>query len=316
MATSGPGFDLSTLTAYVDETSFDLIAASVLGTNLAQNVNVRAGLKGNTVAIPIMSDDFTVGDGNSCGWNAPSSASIDQIEMCLHHAKIQHEFCTQALRETFMAQALAAGQFGSSENLPYEATFVNYFVEKLQNWNEKFLIDGKGTCTGFRQALSGSATEGASGAWSTTNALTGAYDMYSKLSGEVALADDLIMVLSPGDYKKLALNAVAENYFRTDFTPIANGSNFILPGTAIKVVACGGIKEQTGGIAGYNTRILTRASNLIMGTDLTGDFETFKMWYSEDNDQVRATMKWAIGAAAAEPTEGVISNSTRANYSL
>lgn len=310
-----PGFDLTTLTSYVDENSFELIGKAVLGTNLAKEVNVRAGLKGNSVKIPLLSDDFTVGNGNNCGWEAPSSASISQADMCLYHAKIQHEFCVQSLRDTFMAQALSAGQFAGSENLPYEATYVDYFVQKLNNWNEKFLIEGKGAdCTGFRQAISGSATDGAATAWSTSNALDGAYAMYAALDGEVALADDLILVLSPGDYKKVAIDAVSQNYFMTDMTPnTRNGSSFILPGTGIKVVATAGIAEQADE---KNTRILTRASNLIMGTDLTGDFETFKMWYSEDNDQVRATMKWAIGATAAEPTQAVISNATKTNYTL
>jgi hypothetical protein len=309
-----PGFDLTGLTGYVDENSFDLIASAVLGTELANNVSVRAGLKGNSVDIPVMSDDFTVGDGNSCGWSAPSSASIEQVNMCMYHAKIQHEFCVQSLRDTFMAQALAAGQFGGSENLPYEATYVDYFVKRLKNWNEKFLIDGKGTCTGFRQAISGSGVSAAgyNTDWTTSNAVAGAQALYEALPNDVALADDLILVLGPHDYKALSLNATQLNYFHIE-PGVPGRTDLYVPGTGVKAVACAGIKNQTDG---KNTRILTRASNLIMGTDLTGDFETFKMWYSEDNDQVRATMKWAIGAAAAEPDMAVIANPTVANFTL
>ena len=61
----GLGFDLSGLTQYVDETSFELISKAVLGTNLASYVDVRAGLKGNSVAIPLLEDTFTVQDGNT-----------------------------------------------------------------------------------------------------------------------------------------------------------------------------------------------------------------------------------------------------------
>ena len=86
-----------------------------------------------------------------------------------------------------------------------------------------------------------------------------------------------------------------------------------IPGTNVKVIACAGIKDQTGG---KNNRFLTRASNIILGTDLTGDFEQFKLFYSQDNDQIRATMKWAIGVAVKEPGLGIIANPTVTNYSL
>ena len=309
------GFDLTGLTGYVDENSFELISKAVLGTELAANVDVRAGLKGNSVAIPVMEDTFNVGDGNDCGWSANNTASISQVDMCIYHAKVQHEFCPQALRDTFMAQALAAGQFGGSESIPYEATYVDYFVKKLKNWNEKFLIDGKGAdCIGFRQAISGSGVDGAgyNTDWSTTNAVAGAQALYEGLPTDVALADDLILLLSPGDYKALSLNATQLNYFHIE-PGVPGRTDLFVPGTNVKAIACAGIKDQTNGL---NTRIMTPASNLIMGTDLTGDFEVFKMWYSEDNDQVRATMKWAVGAAAVQPDMAIIANPTRDNFTL
>ena len=310
------GFNLDGLTDYVDENSFELISKAVLGTELAANVDVRAGLKGSSVAIPLMEDTFNVGSGNDCGWTANNTASISQVDMCIYHAKVQHEFCPQALRDTFMAQALAAGQFGGSESVPYEATYVDYFVKKLKNWNEKFLIEGKGAnCLGFRQQISGSGVDDSAYniAWTVANAVEKAQALFVALPEDVSLADNLLMLLSPGDYKTLALSATQQNYFTPAYNPMADGSTFFVPGTKVKVVACGGIKDQDNGL---NTRIVTPSSNLIMGTDLTGDFEVFKMWYSEDNDQVRATMKWAVGAAAAQPDMAVIANPTVANYTL
>ncbi len=308
MATSGPGFDLSTLTSYVDETSFELISKAVLGTNLASYVDVRAGLKGNSVAIPLMEDTFNVIDGNTCSWTGNNTASISQVDMCVYHAKVQHEYCPQALRDTFMGQALASGQFGSSESIPYEATFVNYFVEKLQNFNESYLINGVGSCTGYLTQLSGSAVDAASinTAWTAATAVSQSHTMYELLPASVSMRDDLLLVVSMGDYKKLALGVTQGNYYHIS----PDLDQLFVPGTNIRVVASAGIKDQTNGL---NNRILTPASNLILGTDLTGDFEQFKLWYSEDNDQVRSTMKWAIGAAVVEPGLATLANPTVTN---
>jgi hypothetical protein len=308
----GPGFNLSGLTQYVDETSFELISKAVLGTNLASYVDVRAGLKGNSVAIPLLEDTFNVQNGNSCGWDANNTASISQVDMCIYHPKVQHEFCPQALRDTFMAKSLAAGQFGSSENLPMEAVFANYFVEKLQNYNEQYIISGETNCDGIQAPFAASGVSGSAldikwvAATGAGNAVDGAQALYEELPGEVSMADDLILIVSVGDYKTLALAVTQGNYYHI----APDMGNLFIPGTNVRVVASAGIAEQT---LGKNTRILTRASNIILGTDLTGDFEQFKLWYSEDNDQVRATMKWAIGMAVVQPELGVIANKTATN---
>ena len=299
-------FDLTGLTGYVDENSFELISKAVLGTNLASYVDVRAGLKGNAVAVPLLDATFNVEDGNSCGWVGNNTASISQVDMCIYHPKVQHEFCPQALRDTFMAKSLSAGQFGSSESLPMEAVFANYFVEKLQNYNEKYIIAGTTSCDGIQTPISASGVTAAGYNidWTSTTSVAAAQALYEGLPGEVSMADDLILIVSTGDYKSLAMGVTAGNYYH--ISPDLN--NVFIPGTNVRVVASAGIKDQTNGL---NTRILTRASNIILGTDLTGDFETFKLWYSEDNDQVRATMKWAIGMAVVEPSLAVIANPTR-----
>jgi len=300
------GFDLTGLTGYVDENSFELISKAVLGTNLASYVDVRAGLKGNAVAIPLLEDTFNVQDGNDCGWAANNTASISQVDMCVYHPKVQHEFCPQALRDTFMAKSLAAGQFGSSENLPMEAVFANYFVEKLQNYNEKYIIAGTTDCDGIQTPISASGVNiaGYDIDWTSATSVAGAQALYEGLPGEVSMADDLVLAVSVGDYKALALGVTQGNYYHIS----PDMQNLFIPGTNVRVVASAGIKDQTNGL---NTRILTRASNIILGTDLTGDFEQFKLWYSEDNDQIRATMKWAIGMAVVEPSLAVIANPTR-----
>jgi hypothetical protein len=313
MAYNG-GFD--GLTSYVDETSFELISKTVLGTNLATFVDVRAGLKGNVVDIPLVDETFNITSGDACGWSANNTASISQVTMNIYHAKVQHEYCPQVLRDTFLAGKLAAGQFAGSESLPYEQVFAGQMVEKLQNWNEKFLIDGKGTSNGIRVQMSASyAADGdtykdlISGSWTAATSVSQSQTMYELLDAEISTADDLILIVSVGDYKKLALGVTQGNYYHI----APDATNLFIPGTNVKVIACAGIKDQSGG---KNNRFLTRASNIILGTDLTGDFEQFKVFYSQDNDQVRATMKWAIGVAVKEPGLGIIANPTVTNFSL
>jgi hypothetical protein len=43
-------------------------------------------------------------------------------------------------------------------------------------------------------------------------------------------------------------------------------------------------------------------SALFMGTDLTSDFEQFRLWYSIDADEMRGLMRWRLGVAVSEPS--------------
>jgi len=66
----------------------------------------------------------------------------------------------------------------------------------------------------------------------------------------------------------------------------------MIPGTNIKLIG-------VGGLSGTNRMFAGRLSNFFVGTDLANEEESFRMWFSEDNDEVRfrATMKYGVQIA-------------------
>jgi hypothetical protein len=287
-------YDLTGLSAYVDELSFELSSRIVLQTDLAQYVNVRAGLKGTDVKIPLLSGDFVTADGLTCGFDGSSNnQDVTQVSMTLVPKKYNSAMCPTSLQEYFLGQALAAGQMGGNESIPFEELTANYFVERLKKWNEDFLTQGDGTVNGLEgivQAANGAATQStvAAAAWTASNAITQAQSLYEALPEKSINRDDLIMVVSPSYKRALALAITQENYFH-----ISPDQEIFVPGTSVRVV-------ENSGLSGRDYAMVGPAQMIIMGCDLTGDFEQFKLWYSEDNDEVRAMMRWKIGIAVTE----------------
>ena len=80
------------------------------------------------------------------------------------------------------------------------------------------------------------------------------------------------------------------------------GSDFsmMIPGTNVKICA-------VSGLTGTSRIFLAEASNLFAGTDLLNDSESFKIFYSEDNDEVRVIQKFKIGFNFAFPAR-IVSN--------
>lgn len=312
---------LTGLTGYVEENAFELLSKAVLETNLAQYVTVRAGLQGNSVDIPLLADDFALtndaaGDltGYYCGWRDNGTTTISQVNMKLAHPKLQRAYCVNTLRDTFMSQQLSRGAQGGEESLPFEQVAASYFTSKVTNYNEVFLIQGAtlggSLSTDSEITYNGLKAQAAAAVTATTmtglnqgkwvagtagsgeiNALDAAMAVFDAAPAEIMMRDDNFLVVSHAAYKALIGAMVKANLYNF----VGNERELFIPSTNVRVVPSAGIASTD------NFKLLTSGANIIMGTDLTSDFDEFRVWYSQDNDEVRASMKWAVGVTIVQP---------------
>ena len=76
-----------------------------------------------------------------------------------------------------------------------------------------------------------------------------------------------------------------------------------MPGSGLKVVAVHGLNVISGSKASYGQRIVcTYPANLFVGCDLISDAEEAKVWYSQDLQQIMASIKWKVGYQVAYTT--------------
>lgn len=285
-------FDIGAISGYVEQNSFELISKAVLETPLADYFNVRVGLKAGLNKIPVMDGDFNVQDGGSCGYTSSGDTTITQVDLNLKAAKVNQSYCPETLRQTFLSQSLAAGQFAGNESVPVEQLMAEYFVKKLNNYNENYLINGDGSFNGLvdiiTEANSATKYTGDTATWVLSGAVETAQNMYAALPDTTAMMDDLILICSPQQYRILQLAITQENYYH-----IAPGGDIFIPGTNVRVVKSLGCDNSQ--------KFLGSTSTLFLGTDLSADFETFKLFYVESEDEVRSIMKWSIGVAVSQP---------------
>ena len=288
-------WDITAISAYVSELEFELMSKVVLKTDLANYVQTRVGLKGMTEKIPLLSGDFNLADGLACGFDGSSNnTDITQVTMNLVSKKYQSELCSAELQSIFMGQYLSAGQNGQQEDVPFAELVANYYVEKAANYVETFLTQGDGTVDGIEdlvQVANGAVaqTTVTPAAWSSSNAIAQAQSLYEALPAKSQNMNDLIMIVSPEYKRALALNITQTNYFHIS----PDSDEVFVPGTNVRVVA-------NAGLSGRDYACVGPASAIIYGTDLTGDFEEFRIWYSQDNDTMRTQMRFKLGVAITE----------------
>ena len=280
-------FDLTALSQYTDELSLDLIAKAVLTTDLMNDIDVRSGLSAGTVAINIMDGDLNVAD-LACGWNPNGDVNFSQVDITIRDKQVKMELCPEDLRQYWLSQRMSAG--ADQDSVPFEETIAAYYVERVKKYNEGFLINGDGTAQGIKGQITGAAgatVPTGAAAWTVSNAIDQALDLFDSIAEEVKDREDLVMIVSPANFQTLRRALVAQNYFHYNQ---GDGRSLDLPGANIKVV-------KSSGLVGSDYVAAGPAGFIVAGTGLEGDFETMQFYFDKGEDVVKFISKWRLGVA-------------------
>lgn len=283
--------NLSALTAYVDEQKIGLIRKSALGAKTLDYVNIQTGVVGPT-AINLLNTDIVFGDGGTCGWNEAGTSTVSQRKIVPALLKVNMSFCDKAMSKYFMNYEvnMAAGR----ANLPFEEAFVSDVVEKTNAKLDDIIWNGitvGGTkYDGYLDILTGASIEKeATGA----TVYESVKNVYNAIPANVL--DKAVIFVGVDTYRSLVGELVDKNLYHYD-VKVDTVLEMTLPGTITKVVAVPGLN-------GKNVIVAGNPEHMFYGTDMTGDDEEFKMWYSDDNQEFRLNIGFSAGVQFAFPSE-------------
>lgn len=280
--------NLTGLTTYVDQNANALVAKASLGAPSIKYFKLQTGVKGQT-AINVLNTTITLGNGKSCGWTEAGESKVSQRIIKPWSAKINRSFCDKAMQDYFLNAEvnIAAGR----EVLPAEEVFVNDVIKgataevEKAVWNGVTIggtkYDGLLDILGAEGSIKVSAVEGST--FGTVKAV------YKAIPAD-ALADSAIF-LGVDAYRDLAMELVEKNLYNY---PVNETDTFemILPGTATKVIGVPGLN-------GKNKVVALPLSETVYGVDMQNDQESFKFWYSDDNQEFRLAINFNGGVQVA-----------------
>ena len=292
-------FDLSGLNQYTDELSFSLISKAVLTTDLMSKINVRTGLSAGTVAINLMDGDLNVSP-RSCGFSTDNTSGdirFTQVNISIAENQMKMEACPVTLRQYWAGMLMSPSAVAGGEELVAEEVIVDYYIKKIKAYNESYLINGDATHTGIEAQVKADSTLIPAGAvaWNSGNAVEQALDLYDAIAEEVKDREDLIMLVSPANYRALTRGLVAAGgtgFFHYSF---GDGTQpIVLPGTNCTVVKTSGLTASDFVCAGP-------AEFIIAGTGLANeDSSAFGAYYDPANDVVKLRAYWRLGVAVSQ----------------
>ena len=308
-------FSVSTLANYTKENEALLVTSSVLGAKTAALIksagNVMVGVK-SAETINIMDTDAFFQAGGTCGWNASGTTSFTQRTVTVGKIKVQEALCPKTLESKYLQKALPTGS--TYDSIPFEQEFTDKKAKTIAAQLETAIWQGDtasangnlnkfdglikliGAASGVVDANVSGFISGAPLSSITAANVVSLFDgVYRAIPAKVVAAEDMVIVCGMDTFRTYTIALKNANMFNYAFDGKAD-SEFVLPGTSIKVVALQGLN-------GTNDVFAMRLSNLFLGTDLLNEEEKFEIFFAKEADEVRFAAEFKMGVNIAFPDE-------------
>jgi hypothetical protein len=308
-------FSVSSLTNYTKENEALLVSSSVLGAKTAALIksagNVMVGVK-SAETINIMDTDAFFQAGGTCGWNASGTTSFTQRTVTVGKIKVQEALCPKALEAKYLQKALPTGS--TYDSIPFEQDYSDRKAKTIASQLETAIWQGDtasangnlnkfdglikliGAASGVVDAnVSGYVSGAPLSSITAANVISLLDGVYKAIPAKVVAADDMTIFVGQDTFRTYTIALKNANMFNYAFDGKAD-SEFVLPGTSIKVVAVQGLNST-------NDIYAMRLSNLFLGTDLLNEEEKFEIFFAKEADEVRFAAEFKMGVNIAFPDE-------------
>ena len=292
-------FDVTGLTAYVDEQRDDILVKQVTRGKTLDYITIQEGIKGSQ-ELKLLDDTLTYQAG-TCTMTASGDTVFTDRAISVEDLGYMKKFCQKDLAGFWTQLELTAGAMGEDKDLPFEEAIVNYILALHSNDLDKLIWRGnKSTGTGnlqwmngFRQFLTTGngcvdLNSSAVAAMTNANAYDIFYECFTNSPEAVAESEDFVCFTGRENFNKLIKNLVDLNFFHYSPDQIAQMDSVIVPGTDMVV-------RKVVGLNTLDNIYTGRASHFVFGTDLSGDLDNFELWYSQDDDVIYLRSKFRAG---------------------
>jgi hypothetical protein len=275
--------------------------------------NVMVGVK-SSEKINIMETDAIFQDGASCGFNASGSTTFTQRTVTPGKIKVNEALCPKDLEAKYLQKALPTGSMYDS--IPFEQEYSEKKAKTIAAQLETALWTGDtssvnvnlnrfdglvkliGAASGVVAANASTFISGAPLSSITAANVISIFDgVYQAIPAKVVAADDMTIFCGQDLFRTYTVALKNSGSFNYQIDVKAD-SEFVLPGTTIKVIAVAGLN-------GTNKVYAMRLSNMFLGTDLLNEEEKFEIFYAKEADQVRFVSEFKMGVNIAFPDEVV-----------
>lgn len=294
-------YTVSALTNYVKTNEDALIKSVVLGGvkgDTIDNLSLQTGIK-TKERLNYLNVEPSFQDGSSCGFSASGSTEFTERELETKQYKVQDQYCDRVLLGKFAEYQVKINAQKEASDLPFEAELMDEIIGGINAGMEKEVWLGTGTGSSL---IKGFVTLAASADSASTVAVsiesgTSVYNAIKKVVMAIPerIIDEAVVFVSPAIYRAFVQEMVEKNYFHYKNDGNVENMDITFPGTDIKV-------HKTIGLTGDKKHIYASSyKNMVYGCDLQGDEEKVKVWYDDNSELFKYSIRWNAGVMTYFP---------------
>lgn len=313
---------LGTLSAYTKQLVKPLLTSALFDAKTQELIMgsgiVLPGVK-SSAAIPFIDTDAVFGT-QSCSFDASGTTSITQRSVTVGKIKIEEKLCPKDLEAYFTQEALKAGStYEDFGNAAFQKAYLDKKNARIASQLETAIWQGDtASFTPNINKFDGliKLIDAGSPVDANVSGYTGVAPITTiTQSNVIAATEGIYKAIPVAILQKGTIIFVGDDWFRLlvmayralnlySYDPKDKGArSFILPGTDIEVKAVNGLNGTGDAYATY-------PGNMCLAVDLEDEENNYKMWYSEDNNDVRFRVEFKMGVNVAFTTECVKFKST------
>ena len=308
----------SGLSAYTKQLVKPLLTSAVFEAKTQQLIKDGGIIIPNAksvVAIPLMDTD-AVFAADSCSFDASGTTTFSQRSITVGKIKVEEKICPKDLEAYFTQEALKAGStYEDFGNADFQAAYLAKKNLRIAAQLETALWQGDATGAtantnkfdGLQKLIAAGSpvdanVSGYTGVATITtitasNVIAATEGIYKAIPASVLAKGDVKIFVGNDWYRLLILAYRALNMF--SYNPQdSQASSFILPATNVEVVSVNGLNTTGDAYA-------ISLSNMAIAVDLVDEENSYKMWYSEDFNEVRFRVAFKMGVNVAYTNECV-----------
>jgi hypothetical protein len=312
---------LGTLSLYTKQLVEPLLTSAVIGAKTQQMImdgGIVIPKAKSAVQIPLMDTD-AVFQADGCGYSPSGTTTFTQRTVTVGKIQVSETICPKNFEAYFTQEALKAGStyedFGNAQFLEaYLAKKNARIAAQIETaiWQGDVTGSGGANLNKFDGLIRlidlGSPVDanvsgftGVSGSpistVTATNVVAATEGIYKAIPAEVMAKGDVKIFCGYDWYRLLILAYRALNLFSYNPQDV-NAQSFILPGTNIEVV-------PVNGLNGTGDAYAISLSNMVLAVDLENDESNYRVFYSQDNDEIRTKVAFKVGVNVAFTNEVV-----------
>lgn len=295
------GYTVSALTNYVKTNEDALIKSVVLGSvkgDTIGNLSLQTGIK-TKERLNYLNVEPSFQDGTDCGFSANGKTEFTERELETKPYKVQDQYCDRVLLGKFAEYQVKTNVQKEASDLPFEAELMDEIIGGINAGMEKEVWLGTGTNSSL---IKGFVTLAASADSASTVAVsiesgTSVYNAIKKVVMAIPerIIDEAVVFVSPAIYRAFVQEMVEKNYFHYKNDGNVENMDITFPGTDIKV-------HKTIGLTGDKKHIYASSyKNMVYGCDLQGDEEKVKVWYDDNSELFKYSIRWNAGVMTYFP---------------